>query len=798
MLRLGLQLTLHSGREALVRLLVTTAAVAVGVALLIGVLAEYHAFQAESHTPCWSCTTGSPVPSPRPTRGELWNDSVDFYQGQTITRLDVAALGAHAPVPPGISQLPAPGDYYASPALAALLRTVPADELGQRFPGHLIGTIGDAGLTGPGELTIYIGYTPQALTAVSGSLESSLKQGPVPGTQWVTHIATAPAAEVFTPFFRYAFGVGALAVLFPLLVLIGTATRLAAARREERFAALRLVGGTPADIRVIAAVESVVGAFLGAALGIVVFLLVQPILAGSALIGTKYFASTLTPTLWGYLGMLVGVPAVAAVAAVASLRRVQISPLGVSRRATPKPPTAWLLTPLAFGVALFYYGLSKTTKQSIGAATYPGLLVTMAGLVIAGPWFTAMTARLVGSASRGPASLLAARRLADSPKAAFRSVTGLVLAVFLGTMVGTLIPAVNATEATPTAGALSNVLLDAVGLAPQAGAKLLGGLDAIPGASVYPLYSLQRASNGGSGSGDGTGGTGGKDSGGKGGGAGTGGGKGSGGSTVSIKPGNTPGNGNVAIGYGPPVTIVSCSVLRDLAVLGQCAPGRTAVQTDDGSLFGDNPMYNTKPFVDSSAPAYTGSLSGLPLQSVLVRVNSPATLERVRTYLAVHAPPQNFDGPGNSPTPPRTFGETLSIRLDRAATLEKIVYAAVALTLIVAGCSLAVAVGGGLVDRRRPFTLLRVGGTQVSVLSAVVLLEAAVPLLAATLVAAVIAYGTSVLAFVRLAPAHTAIPQLGHDYYALMGVGLAVAFGVISVTLPLLRSMTNPGNIRFE
>jgi hypothetical protein len=84
------------------------------------------------------------------------------------------------------------------------------------------------------------------------------------------------------------------------------------------------------------------------------------------------------------------------------------------------------------------------------------------------------------------------------------------------------------------------------------------------------------------------------------------------------------------------------------------------------------------------------------------------------------------------------------------------------------------------------------------VLSRVVMLEAAVPLLAATVVAAGIAYGTSILAFVRLAPAGTAIPQLGSDYYALMGIGLAVAFGVIAVTLPLLRCMTSPGNVRFE
>jgi hypothetical protein len=743
MLRLGLQLTLSSGREAVVRLLITAAAVAVGVALLLGVLAEFHAFQADANQPCWSCTSGAPVPSTLPASGDLWNVSADFYQGQTITRLDVAPLGVNAPVPPGISRLPAPGTYDASPALERLLRTVPAGQLGARFPGTLAGTIGDAALNGANDLVIYVGYTPKELATV-------------PGTQWVTSIATEPAPEVFTPFFRYAFGVGVLAVLFPMLVLISAATRLAAARREERFAALRLVGGTPGDIRVIAALESVVSAFFGAVLGIVIFLLVKPLLADAALIGTQYFSSEVTPTWWAYIAMLVGVPVVAALAALISLHRVQVSPLGVSRRVTPKPPTAWRLTTLVIGVALYVGGLAHTTHNSIGAPAYPGLLVTMAGLVLAGPYLTTVASRLFGRVTRGPSALLATRRLADSPKAAFRSVTGLVLAVFLGTMVGTLIPAVNATEATPTARALSNVLVDQVGLStnagvklpswqrwlsPQAGARLLSGLSAIGGATTYPIYSL-----------------------------------------------NAPPGGDV----------VSCPAMRSLAVLGQCAPGLAAVYTDDDNLFSDNPNDNVKPFVSASDPAYAGKLSSLRLHAVLVRANSPAALERVRTFLATHAPPNIPTGPGSSPTPPRTLGETLGIRLGRAATVEKIVYAAVALTLIVAGCSLAVAVGGGLVDRKRPFTLLRVGGTQAGVLSRVVLLEAAVPLVAATVVAAGIAYGTSLLAFVRLAPAGTAIPQLGHDYYALMGTGLVIACGIITVTLPLLRRMTGPGNVRFE
>jgi hypothetical protein len=312
---------------------------------------------------------------------------------------------------------------------------------------------------------------------------------------------------VFTPFFRYAFGVGVLAVLFPMLVLVSTATRLAADRREERFAALRLVGGTPGDIRVIASVESVVSAFCGAVLGVVIFLLVRPALAGAALVGTPYFESQITPTVWGYLAMLVGVPVAAAVAALISLRRVQVSPLGVSRRARPKPPALWRLAPLVIGLGLYVYGLSKTTHKSIGAPAFPGLLVTMVGLVIAGPWLTSVASRLFGRLISGSSALLSTRRLADNPNRAFRSVTGLVLAVFLGTMVGTLVPAVNATEATPTAGALSNVLLDSgLGLSPHAGAKLLSGLNAIKGADVYPIYaSLAPGAAAGSGPGPGGG-----------------------------------------------------------------------------------------------------------------------------------------------------------------------------------------------------------------------------------------------------------------------------------------------------
>jgi hypothetical protein len=51
MFRLGMRLTLRSGREALIRLIVTSAAVAVGVAILLAVLADFHAFEANNNRP---------------------------------------------------------------------------------------------------------------------------------------------------------------------------------------------------------------------------------------------------------------------------------------------------------------------------------------------------------------------------------------------------------------------------------------------------------------------------------------------------------------------------------------------------------------------------------------------------------------------------------------------------------------------------------------------------------------------------------------------------------------------------
>jgi hypothetical protein len=205
------------------------------------------------------------------------------------------------------------------------------------------------------------------------------------------------------------------------------------------------------------------------------------------------------------------------------------------------------------------------------------------------------------------------------------------------------------------------------------------------------------------------------------------------------------------------------------------------------------------------------------VSALLVRTNSPDTLERVRTYLtdfeaaSTETAPSHFKGGGGlsewqmGTIEPETFGEVAQIRNNDDKNIERVVLAIVALILIVAGCSLAVSVAGSLLDRKRPFTLLRLSGTPLKTLTRVVLLESIVPLVSATVVAAgvAIAIAEPPLRSVFAANlgthqnfASAAHPNLG--YYITMLGGLALSALVVLATMPLLNRITRPENARFE
>ena len=167
---------------------------------------------------------------------------------------------------------------------------------------------------------------------------------------------------------------------------------------------MRLVGATPRQVNVVASVESGVSAVFGTLLGIGAFLAVRPVLAQISFSGARFYERTITPTAAGYAAMLIVVPILATLASLWSLRRVRVSPLGVSRKVTPRPPRAWRVLPLLVGIPLFVGPLANGSLKNLGnsntnqgAPALPyllaGVFLIMAGLVIGGSWLTMQGAR---------------------------------------------------------------------------------------------------------------------------------------------------------------------------------------------------------------------------------------------------------------------------------------------------------------------------------------------------------------------------------------------------------------------
>src|SRR5207245_4740101 len=180
----------------------------------------------------------------------------------------------------------------------------------------------------------------------------------------------------------------AAALLFPVLIFVGGATRLSAARREQRFAAMRLVGATPRQISVISTLESTVATVAGVAAGFGLFYALRPAIATIPFTGDPFFTSDLSLGLLDVLLVALGLPTTAAVAARLALRRVNISPLGVTRQVTPSPPRAWRVIPLLAGIAEPGYFASvpdiaadsRTNTTAEAVAYLIGVVLVMAGL----------------------------------------------------------------------------------------------------------------------------------------------------------------------------------------------------------------------------------------------------------------------------------------------------------------------------------------------------------------------------------------------------------------------------------
>jgi hypothetical protein len=706
---LGIRIAFAGGRESLARNALMAVGVAVGVLLLLFTLTAMPVLQRHIDRLAWHRTTAaSPPTAPDPA---LWLAVTDRYAGRDVIRVHVAELGPRPPVPPGVDRLPGPGEVVVSPALAELMRSVPDDQLRDRFPGQVIGTIGQDGLIAPAELVGIVGRTPEELRGTHGAVEiRGIEQ---PGKRISLH-----------GFYRVLISLVAVLIVGPVVVFVAMVTRVGAARREQRFTAIRLAGATRLQTAALAATETAAAAIAGTLLGLLGFLAARPMAASHVTLGhgIPIFVEDLMAPMRQLLLVLVAVPVLAVATTLVALHRVHISPLGAHRRVRRRSPQDWRLVPLVAGIVGVWYSekaqsdpaLVETTLLRLVNALSP--LSILVGLVLAGPLVCFWISRGLARSSGRATTLIAARRIAADPYTTSYAVSGVALAMFVATLLGLI-----AAGQRPIGGDRRAVL--------HRGVVAVHVRD-VPEASLAPIMSSD---------------------------------------AVVARSG--PGD----------LVVVRCADLARVSDLTCPLPA---------SLDGPGPQPAQDLFVVPNLSGLAGftepgpEAASLPVHTVFVPTDGTlAAEERVRTLAAVAVPSARTE----------TSGELAARTTTEFAWVDGVLPPAMAFVLLVAACSLTVATVSALMERRRPFALLRASGVRLGELRRIVLLETGLPLV----ITALGGMGTAMLVTYMIVPVgEWELPDA--TFFAGLGIGVLVALAVSSLALPLMDVATRHDSARFE
>lgn len=244
------------------------------------------------------------------------------------------------------------------------------------------------------------------------------------------------AGPDFTRIYVVLAAIACAMVVVPILSLGGAAARLGARGRASRLASLRLLGMTGSQVVAMSVLETVVLALVGMVLGTLLWLASLPLWSL-----VKFQTVHIDPTLmrgpwWLWLAVWGVMLILAVLSTILGLRRVRISPLGVAARQTPPSLKVWRA--VIFGVALVVAVAVTSSLGEIARTITMGILVVavmvavlMLVINLTGPWLLQVAAKTRVKTS-SVSSLLAARRIIDEPKAAWRNVSALALVGFIG------------------------------------------------------------------------------------------------------------------------------------------------------------------------------------------------------------------------------------------------------------------------------------------------------------------------------------------------------------------------------
>ncbi|EHR63924.1 FtsX-like permease family protein [Saccharomonospora cyanea] len=661
--------------------------------------------------------------------------SEDSYDDRTITRVDVAAHGdaSEIALPPGIERFPAPGEVLMSPALRELSAGLPASVLAERYPGEVVGLLGAEALTHPDQLAVLVGHTEDEL----GSM--AMQVG-----------GFAEAGDAWDPTLDLLAGVGVVVLLVPSLVLVASAARLTASRREQRLAALRLAGATPRQVVGMVAGENAIAAVGGALLGWAVSPLARWAASHVPWEGGTWQASDFVTSPVLTLAVVVTIPLLVLLAAVVGLWRVVRTPLGAARSERPRRPHWVRLLSLPVAAVVFFV-LLRNISDALGVLLLVGALaLIIASSMLIGPFVTAAIGSVFSRAWRRPSMLLAGRRLRHDPKGAYRASAGVVLAVFTGSMALTVLPSIETLAGSSSpfrdSALYVNAYDDAASVAERTNAALARyGIEeraeqisvvelALDGRSqeayVVECESARRL--------------------------------------LRVDPGD-------ACDAEPGVYVTGMSEpVEDATVANFGEPGTPLAEgTPAYEIRADTDGSTMPPLID---PAVLPS--GMePTQAIVAVAATSETADVVRTAL----------GRAGNGLEVQSVPDLLASQQAQLDDLRRVTVIGLIAAALLSGCSAAITTAGSVMDRRRTFGALMAAGTPVRVLGRALRTEAAMPALVATIGAGV----TGVVVGGGLAWLFTAsTPVVTPWALAPVVLGIGTALIAASVCTPALKRVS--------
>lgn len=422
-------LVLHGG-AAYRRLAGIVAGVALGVGMLLILLGAFLHMPDRDARAAWIDPKGEwleyteegevIVPTATST-AILAQSSQDYFDGLTIAVMRMAtSADTDVMLPTGLVP-PAPGEYYASPAMIDVIDAAPADQLGQRY-GERLGELPAEMLKGPSQRAILVGAGWDAVANRAGAV--MLEDFPSE-----TRYSASTTYQVIL-------AIGAIAILVPIVLLISIVGQLGAAERRDRFATVRLIGAGRRAVAWLSAWEMAAASAVGAVIGIGVAAAVTPLATRLTLNGATTYAADLSPSLAWTAAMVVGVTALGAATAWWRAFSDDVGAPGATRERAEKQVTAWRALTLGLGIVLMVGAawMASSGTGPVDLASYGfilGFALIAFGIVIAGPWLTRVASAALRRFASRASAVVAAGRLERHPRSTFRSVAGLVVAVFI-------------------------------------------------------------------------------------------------------------------------------------------------------------------------------------------------------------------------------------------------------------------------------------------------------------------------------------------------------------------------------